>query len=139
MSAVLLVIVVVATIAIVCSTFFTLRWFTAASRPQADVKPRPAKSNPHDAATTAQLKHFFEGKLCAACSRPVQPVHLGDRRPGLLNTTTNEEIAWDDIPPAHLSTMLESHAPICSHCLIVETFRRQHPELVVDRHRIMES
>ncbi len=139
MSAVLLVIVVVASATIVGSTFFTLRWFRAATRAPVDVKPSHAKSNPHDAATTAQLKHFFEGKECAACSRPIPPVHLGDQRPGLLNAKTHEEIAWDDIPAANLSTTLESHAPICSHCLIVEAFRRQHPELVVDRHRIMEG
>lgn len=139
MSGALLVVVVAATAAIVGSTFFTLRWFRAATRPPVDVKPGHAKSNPHDAATTAQLKHFFEGKVCAACSRPIQPVHLGDLRPGLRNTRTLEEIAWDDIPAADLSATLESHAPICSHCLIVETFRRQHPELVVDRHRVMEG
>jgi hypothetical protein len=28
---------------------------------------------------------------------------------------------------------------ICSACLISETFRRQHPELVVDRHRTLAS
>lgn len=139
MSAVLLVIVVLATLAIVCSTFFTLRWFTAAGRPPVDVKPGRPKANPHDAATTAQLKHFFEGKVCAACSRPIPPVHLGDLRPGLLNARTQEEIAWDDIPTTNLSATLEDHAPICSHCLVVEGFRRQHPELVVDRHRVMEG
>ncbi len=139
MSAALLVIVVLATVTIVGSTFFTLRWFTTASRPPVDVKPGQAKINPHDAATTAKLRHFFEGKVCAGCNRPIPPVHLGDQRPGLLNPRTQEEIAWDDIPATNLSAMLESHAPICSHCLIVESFRRQHPELVVDRHRVMES
>lgn len=135
MSAVLLVIVFLATAVVVCAgCFFTLRTFRAAERPPVEVKPH-AKSNPHDAATTARLKHFFEGKQCAACSRPIPPVHVGDLRPGLLNAKTHEEIAWDDVPAANLSTTLESYVPICSSCLIIETFRRQHPELVVDRHR----
>jgi hypothetical protein len=140
MTAVLLVIVLTATAAVVCAgCFFTLRGFRAADGPPVDVKPRQAKRNPHDVATTARLKHFFEGKQCAACSRPIPPVHVGDLRPGLRNAGTHEEIAWDDIPAADLSTTLESHVPICSHCLVTETFLRQHPELVVDRHRTVEN
>lgn len=138
MTAVLLGVVLVYTVAIVgAGIFFTLRWFRAANPPPVEVKPRHAKSNRHDAATIAQLKHIFEGKLCAACSRPIPPVHAGEPRPGLVNA--NVAIAWDDIPAANLSTTLENHSLICSHCLIIETFRRQHPELVVDRHRPMET
>jgi hypothetical protein len=136
----LLVIVLLATAAVVAiGIYFTLRAFRADNRTPVEVKPRPAKSNPHDAATTAELKHFFEGKQCAACSRPIPPVHAGELRPGLLNTDTHEAIAWDNIPSANLSSTLERHVPICSNCLIMETFRRQHPELVVDRHRIIEN
>lgn len=116
---------------------FTYRGFRAANRPPVEVKPSRAKSNPHDAATTAQLKHFFEGKECAACSRPIV-MHLGEMRPGLLNNTTHEAIAWNEIPAVNLSTTLESHVPICSNCVVIETFRAQQPELVVDRHRTME-
>lgn len=139
MTTALLVIVLLATAAVVwAGCFFTLRAFRAADHSPIEAKPRHAKSNPHDAATTAQLKHFFEGKECAACSRPIPPMRVGDLRPGLLNTETHEEIAWNDIPAADLSATLERHAPICSHCLITESFRRQHAELVVDRHRPAE-
>lgn len=136
MTAVLLpVIVVLAAVAIVGGTFFTLQWFRAATRPAIEVKPKRAKVNPHDAAMTAELKHFFAGKHCAACSRPIPPVHAGAMHPGLLNANTHDAIAWEDIPAANLSTTLESHVTICSSCLTAETFRRQYPELVVDRHR----
>ena len=59
-------------------------------------------------------------------------------RPGLLNPNTHEAIAWDDIPAANLSATLESHVPICSNCVLIETFRQKHPELVVDRQRTIE-
>jgi hypothetical protein len=140
MDAVLLVIVLVATAVLVgAGVYFTFRGFRAATRPPVEVEPRHVKSNPHDAATTAQLKHFFEGKQCAACSRPIPPVHAFELRPGLLHANTREAIGWDHIPAANLSTTLESHVAICSNCLIIETFRRQHPELVVDRHRTSED
>jgi hypothetical protein len=107
MSGPLLAIVVVATAAIVGSTFFTLRWFRAATRPPVDVKPGRAKSNPHDAATTAQLKHFFEGKVCVAAAADSG---AAPRRPTsrATNAKTREEIAWADIPAADLSATLES-------------------------------
>ncbi len=139
MNGVLLVVVLVSTTLIGAGTYYSLRWFRSASRPPVDAKPVRAKVNPHDAAMTAQLKHFFEGKQCAACSRPIPPVHAGQVHPGLLNPSTNEAIAWNDIPAAGLATMLESHLPICSNCLTIETLRREHPELVVDRHRTIES
>ena len=139
MNAALLVIVLLATAAVVwAGIYFTLRGFKAADHPPIEVKPKPPKSNPHDAATTAQLKHFFEGKQCAACNRPIPPVPAFGLRPGLLNPNTHEAIAWDDIPAANLSATLESHVPICSNCVLIETFRQKHPELVVDRQRTIE-
>lgn len=138
MSSVLLVLVLLATAGIVgAGIYLTFRAFRAVDRPPVDPKPKHAKINPHDAATTAQLKRYFEGKPCAACSRPIPPVHAP--RPGLLNTDTHVAIPWDDIPVANLSATLESHVPICSNCLIFETFRREYPELVVDRHRSLEN
>ncbi|PYR92426.1 MAG: hypothetical protein DMF84_13020 [Acidobacteria bacterium] len=135
-----LVIVLLATAAIVCTGIFvTLRSFRAENRTPVEAKPRHSWSNPHDAATTAALKHYFEGKQCASCGRTIPPVHAGELRPGLLNTNTHEAMTWDAIPAANLSATLASHVPICSNCLTIETLRRQHPELVVDRHRTIEN
>jgi hypothetical protein len=135
MDAVLLVFALTGTAALVSAgIFFTLRGFRSLNRPPVEVKPR----HRHDATTIAQLKQFFEGKPCAACSRPIPPVHAGELRPGLLNAEKHEAIPWEDIPVANLSTTLEGHVPICSNCLIIETFRRQHPDLVVDRRRTIE-
>ncbi len=139
MNGVLLVIVLVSTATIVgVGVYVTFRGFKTSNRPEIDV-PRRAKIPAHDPATIAQLKHFFEGKVCASCSRPIPPVHAGQLHPGLLNTRTNEAIAWNDIPAADLSSTLANHESICSNCLTIETLRREHPELVVDRHRTIEN
>jgi hypothetical protein len=139
MSALLLVVVVITAAALLGGVFLTFRAFRALDHPRISVNPAIVRGSHHDAATTAQLRHFFEGKACAACGRSIQPMHAGDLRPGLLNPATHEAMAWNDIPPANLSTTLASHAPICSNCLLLETFRRQHPELIVDRHRAFGS
>jgi hypothetical protein len=139
MSALLLVLVVVVTVAAVfAGLYLTFGAFRALDHPPVAVKPPNLRSNPHDATTTAQLSHFFEGKTCAACGRSIQPMHAGDLRPGLVNVTTHEAVAWHQIPSMNLSTTLESHAPICSNCVVLATFRQQHPDMVVERHRSLE-
>ena len=134
MNAVLLGIVVFATVAIVwAGIYFTFRGFWALDHPR--VKPKPR----HDAATTARLKQFFEGKHCADCGRPIAPVRAFELRPGLMNAKTHEAIPWNDIPAENLSTTLETHVPICSNCAVLETVRTQRPDLVVDRHRTFDN
>ena len=132
------VILLLAAAAIVGGTFFSLRYFREASRPPVDVKPDRPKRNPHDAATIAQLKQFFGGKQCAACGRTIPPVHAGELHPGLMNADTHEAVPWEDIPAANLPATLARHLTLCSSCVTAETFRRQYPDLVVDRHRTAE-
>jgi hypothetical protein len=140
MTALLLGIVLLAVTALVgIGLYLTFRGFRSVDRPPAPAKPPNYASNPHDAAMTAQLRQYFEGKACGSCGRDIPPVHAGEMRPGLLNTSTHEEMAWADIPSANLSATLEAHVPICSNCLVSESFRRQHPELVLDRRRPLES
>jgi hypothetical protein len=131
------IVLLVTSVLVGVGCYLTLRAFRSVDRPPAPVKPRHVKSNPHDAAMTATLKQFFEGKPCVSCGRPIPPVHAGEMRPGLLNTRTHVEIAWADIPAENLSETLDSHAAICSGCLVSESFRRRYPELVIDRHGVL--
>jgi hypothetical protein len=41
--------------------------------------------------------------------------------------------AWRDVEPAAILDTLATHAPVCWNCHVTETFRREHPELVIDR------
>lgn len=130
----MLLIVLIATgVVLGAGVFVTLKRFKSADLPPVEVKRR------HDAATTALLKHFFEGKQCGSCSKPIAPVHAYELRPGLLNAETNEAFAWEDIPTSNLSATLENHVPLCSDCVIIETFRRQHPEYVFDHQPPLEN
>jgi hypothetical protein len=42
-------------------------------------------------------------------------------------------VQWNDIPADKLQQVLSTHWPVCWNCHIAESFRREHPELVVDR------
>lgn len=91
---------------------------------------------PVETRATNILRKWFVGKTCAMCRRPIPPVHSAEQHPGLMNITTpaRELLSWEDIPgDEHLPAMLQSHLPVCSNCMLAETFRRQFPELVTDR------
>jgi integrase len=42
-------------------------------------------------------------------------------------------VQWSDLPAEKLPQVFETHRPVCWSCHIAQTFRRGHPELVVDR------
>jgi hypothetical protein len=42
-------------------------------------------------------------------------------------------VRWSGVPVENLSTVLETHLPVCWNCYIAQSFRREHPDLVVSR------
>jgi hypothetical protein len=80
------------------------------------------------------LTDWYEGKDCAICGKAIGEIHWADHRPALLNPESRT-VAWAGIPPETLPQVLETHAPVCWNCHIVQTFCREHPKLVVDRSR----
>jgi hypothetical protein len=80
-------------------------------------------------------RKWFAGKSCALCRRPVAELQHAGPKPGLLSTasSTHEIMVWDDIPVEALQAAFETHLPVCASCQVAEAFRRQFPELVVDR------
>ena len=91
---------------------------------------------PAETRATNILRNWFTGKSCAICRRVIPPVHHVEQHPGLMNVAspTHELLTWEDIPgDEHLPAMLQSHLPVCSNCMLAETFRRKFPELVTDR------
>lgn len=91
--------------------------------------------NPKQTLEFEILKRWYAGKNCAVCRRPIPPLeHLGPK-PGLLNLASpgHETLTWEEIPAENLPAMFETHLPVCSHCQVAESFRRQFPDLVIDR------
>lgn len=86
---------------------------------------------PEDCLVRSILTHFFEGKSCTLCGRPFGTIHWPDHKPALLGSD-GETRAFRDIPAEQIPDLLLTHSPVCWDCHIAETFRRQHPELVVD-------
>jgi hypothetical protein len=88
-----------------------------------------------DREAVSTLKRWYSGRECAVCKREIGLVHGSEPRPGLLSVAspTPEIMTWDEIPPEHLKTVLESHLPVCASCALAESFRRRFPDRVTDR------
>ncbi|HUO17694.1 MAG TPA: hypothetical protein VMX38_22115 [Verrucomicrobiae bacterium] len=78
------------------------------------------------------VSKWYEGKSCVFCHKQIGPLHHLDHAPALLAPDL-KTIEWKDVQPQQLPEVFETHRPVCWNCHVTETFRRQHPELVVDR------
>jgi hypothetical protein len=87
---------------------------------------------PHDCLVRTIASRWYEGKRCAFCRRTFGEVHWHDHKPALLDDQGITR-QWNELPPASLPELLAGHQPVCWNCHIAETFRRERPDLVVER------
>jgi len=87
---------------------------------------------PSECLVRGVLMKWYKDKACAFCRRGFDELRLIDHKPALLNPegVTRE---WSEIPLATLMEVLKTHEPVCWNCHIAQTFRREYPELVVQR------
>ena len=78
------------------------------------------------------VSQWYEGKSCAFCHKPIGALHHLDHAPALLGPDS-KTAEWREFRPEQLLDVFSTHQPICWNCHVAETFRRTHPELVVDR------
>jgi hypothetical protein len=76
---------------------------------------------------------WYKGKTCVYCHKPVDDSKdWAGHIPALL-TPEARTVSWEEVPAEKLPEIFVTHQPVCWSCHIAESFRRQHPELVVDR------
>jgi hypothetical protein len=75
---------------------------------------------------------WYEGKKCSYCGKIIHEVDWLGHKPALVNPD-KQTVYWDNISAEKLPEVFSTYAPVCWDCHITETFRREHPELVVDR------
>jgi hypothetical protein len=92
----------------------------------AQIEPAPA-----DCLVRSVVTKWYAGKNCAVCNRPLGEIDWLEREPGLLGGSGRAR-AWSDVPPEQLPEALAHERPICFDCSVAATFRREHPELVLD-------
>ena len=78
------------------------------------------------------INHWYQGQECVYCHKPFTEIHWHDHPPALRDKS-GKTFQWSDVPAESLQEIFATHSPVCWNCHIAETFRRQHPEMVVDR------
>lgn len=78
------------------------------------------------------LMRWYRGKTCCYCGKPFEELHWIDHKPA-LQTPEGSLVRWSGVAVENLSTVMETHLPVCWHCYIAQTFRLEHPDLVVYR------
>ena len=78
------------------------------------------------------LGDWYLGKSCALCGRSFRAIHWHDHEPGLL-APDGTVVAWDGFRAEQVVDVLATHEPVCWDCRVAESFRHEHPELVIDR------
>jgi hypothetical protein len=88
--------------------------------------------SPQDCLIKTMLTEWYKGKECAFCHRPFETIHWFDHKPAFLGPK-GITIAWQDIRPEDLPEVLDTYKPVCWDCHIIETFRRDFSDVVIDR------
>jgi hypothetical protein len=89
---------------------------------------------PEDCLVRNILVLWYTGKRCANCGKPFGEIPLAGAKPAVLGAD-KVSVEWSEIPADRLRETLAAAAPICFACHMGNTLVREHPELVVDRHR----
>ena len=87
---------------------------------------------PHDCLARTIVNDWYADKQCSLCRQPFGEIHWHDHKPALLDAAGITR-AWNEVPAETLPDVLATHRPVCWNCHIAETFRREHPDLVVER------
>ena len=89
-------------------------------------------ADPQSCLVWTKVIDWYRGRSCAYCHQSFGELHWHDHRPALVGPD-RKTVQWTDVPAEKLLTLFETHRPVCWNCHVAETFRREHPERVVDR------
>lgn len=87
---------------------------------------------PESCLVSGVLMQWYRDKNCVYCRKAFTEVHWLDHRPALLSPA-GKLMGWNEVHLDDLQKVLETHAPVCWDCYIAQTFRLDHPDLVVVR------
>ena len=93
---------------------------------------REIEADPENCLVWNIVSKWYEEKKCALCHKPFSPLHALDHAPA-LQSPDHKTVEWKDVSPQQLPEVFATYQPVCWNCHIIETFRRLHPELIVER------
>lgn len=89
---------------------------------------------PHDCLVRNIVGSWYKGKACAYCGKAFGEIHWHDHEPAVLSPG-GLTLQWSEVLPERLPLVLVTHRPVCWDCHVAERFRREHPDLAIERRR----
>jgi hypothetical protein len=86
---------------------------------------------PLDCLVRTQLSNWYADKTCAICGKSLQPLDWTHHRPAVMSSE-GHTYEWHQIKAESLPSVMGTHSAICWDCHVVEVFRRQRADLVLD-------
>jgi hypothetical protein len=87
---------------------------------------------PPECLVSGVLMKWYDSRICNYCSKPFEQIHWMDHRPA-LRSPQGRLVEWRDVPIEDIQTVISSYTPVCWDCYLAQSFRRDHPEMVVYR------
>jgi hypothetical protein len=87
---------------------------------------------PDECLVSGVLMRWYGRKKCVYCASPFAEIHWIDHKPA-LRSPEGKLVVWSDIQLTGLRHVMETHLPVCWNCYITQSFRLEHPDLVVYR------
>jgi hypothetical protein len=84
------------------------------------------EESPERSALRTIVETWFAGKRCYFCRHRIEEA-------GAVVTPQGGVIAWEAIAPEEVPNLFAVSDPVCRRCFAVESFRREHPEWVIER------
>ena len=75
---------------------------------------------------------WYTKRTCVYCGKAIQESDWLNQILALLGPD-RKTVKWKQIRPETLPEVLATYLPVCLSCHVTETFRREHPDLVVER------
>jgi hypothetical protein len=94
---------------------------------------RQIEWSPDGCLIRARLEAFYDGKKCVYCGAAIHPREWLEHKPAMR--VDGRILNWTDIPAEQIPATLLKAEPVCFSCAITETFRKEHPDLVIERNR----
>ena len=87
---------------------------------------------PAECLVSSVLEKWYRDKKCAFCGRSFAEISFVDHKPALLNPE-GVTVEWKQIPISAATEAMANYLPVCWNCHVAQSFRRDHPDLVVER------
>jgi len=89
-------------------------------------------SDPQNCRVWTIVSDWYRGRSCIYCHKIFGELHWHDHRPALVGRD-GLTVQLDEVAAEKLRELFATHFPVCWNCHLAQSFRREHPERVVER------